>query len=221
MNITSKQLLNMLELQETVNTLIDPEWKTKKQPFMLAALVEGAEAIEHHGYKWWKGQTKDIPQLQMELVDIWHFYLAHILILNNCDSKLALEYLLENSKKNPNNIMFDETIYNAEQMTSLEKLTLFVGLSAAKRIEVSLFNVIMDDCGLTWENLYTQYVSKNTLNVLRQHYGYKEKTYVKIWDGREDNIHLIEIMETLDITDNEFSTKLYQELENRYAELNQ
>ena len=52
-----------------------PEINTRQ-----AFVIEGAEAIEHHGWKWWKKQDCDLPQLQMEIIDIWHFLLSEILL---------------------------------------------------------------------------------------------------------------------------------------------
>ena len=51
-----------------------------------AVAIEGAEAIEHHGWKWWKNR-KDLAQLQMELIDIWHFLLSELLLRNDGDQK--------------------------------------------------------------------------------------------------------------------------------------
>ena len=39
---------------------------------------------------------------------------------------------------------------------------------------------------------------KNALNNARQALGYKDGTYQKIWDGKEDNVYLVEIIETAD-----------------------
>jgi len=59
----------MLELQATMNSKVDPDWINAKYPYLRAVAIEGAEAIEHHGWKWWKKQQKDLAQLQMELLE--------------------------------------------------------------------------------------------------------------------------------------------------------
>ena len=56
-------------------------------------------------------------------------------------------------------------------------------------------------------------IGKNCLNKFRQDNGYKEGTYIKEWNGREDNVVMIEIIETMenvsfDILDAEL-TKAY------------
>ncbi|WZB64147.1 dUTPase [Achromobacter xylosoxidans] len=70
----------MLKLQDHLNSMINPAWVTSGSRFLRAAFVESAEALEHHGWKWWKKQTIDLPQVQMELVDILHFYLSHTIV---------------------------------------------------------------------------------------------------------------------------------------------
>ena len=44
------------------------------------------------------------------------------------------------------------------------------------------------------QNLYTLYIGKNILNRFRQDHGYKEGTYIKVWNGSEDNIVMLDIM---------------------------
>ncbi|NBT30211.1 MAG: dUTP diphosphatase, partial [Gammaproteobacteria bacterium] len=51
-----------------------------------------------------------------------------------------------------------------------------------------------------------------------QDHGYQEGTYVKLWQGREDNEHLSELLESLDDTDPEFPGAVYQALSARYPQ---
>ena len=76
----------------------------------------------------------------------------------------------------------------------------------------------MRACSLTPEQLYRHYVGKNVLNFFRQDHGYQEGTYVKLWQGREDNEHLSELLESLDDTDPEFPGAVYQALSARYPQ---
>lgn len=46
------------------------------------------------------------------------------------------------------------------------------------------------------ENVWSLYVIKNTLNGFRKDNGYEEGTYEKVWNGREDNLYAMEVMET-------------------------
>lgn len=56
------------------------------------------------------------------------------------------------------------------------------------------FVVLCDAVGLSFLDLYFQYVGKAALNRFRWNNGYADGTYVKIWDGREDNEWLTEIL---------------------------
>lgn len=209
----------MLSLQASMNFKIDPDWVTARYPYLLAVVIEGAEAIEHHGWKWWKKQDKDLPQLQMELIDIWHFLLSEILLRNDADESAAAAYL-EQAIASSNSLAtlnFDNRDYAFRELDLLRQIELLVALAGARRIEIALFAAIMENCELDWEGLFSQYVGKNILNVFRQNHGYKAGTYLKLWDGKEDNEHLVEIMAKLDPEAEDYNGELYAQLEARYA----
>lgn len=52
---------------------------------------------------------------------------------------------------------------------------------------VEQFTSVCEMVGLSPKELYMNYVGKNVLNRFRQENGYKDGTYVKIWNGLEDN----------------------------------
>ena len=218
--LSSDQATTMLELQATMNSKVDPDWINAKYPYLRAVAIEGAEAIEHHGWKWWKKQHKDLAQLQMELIDIWHFFLSEILLRAKGDQKESLELLLKliPDAKPEKNIRFDDKEINLEGCDLISKLELLIATAISKRIEIDLFSMIMDDCELSWGELYSQYVGKNVLNIFRQDYGYKKGTYIKIWDGREDNEHLVDIIDSLDPKNTNFKEAVYNSLQKAYPE---
>ncbi len=208
----------MLALQANMNAKVDPNWITARYPYLRAVAIEGAEAIEHHGWKWWKKQDKDLSQLQMELVDIWHFILSEILLRNDDNQLTPLEYLLSalSDANSLQLIELDNTAYKLNETDLVTKLELLIAISIARRIDLGLFESIMRDCELTWTDLFCQYVGKNVLNMFRQDNGYKEGTYRKMWEGREDNEHLVEILESLDPDLPSFKDEIYSALTNTY-----
>jgi hypothetical protein len=208
------QAETMLELQAQMNAKVNPDWIKAGYPYLRAVVVESAEAMEHHGWKWWKKQHCDLGQLQMELVDIWHFTLSHILLEHQGDRELSLLQLLQTATAGP--VRFDDRNYVLEELDLIEKLELNIGLAVARRISLPLFAALLRDCKMDWQELYCQYVGKNVLNFFRQDNGYKEGSYRKLWDGREDNEHLVEIMQELDITSTDFQHQLYGSLKDRY-----
>ena len=208
----------MLALQANMNAKVDPNWITARYPYLRAVAIEGAEAIEHHGWKWWKKQDKDLSQLQMELVDIWHFILSEILLRNDDNQLTPLEYLLSalSDANSLQLIELDNTAYKLNETDLVTKLELLIAISIARRIDLGLFESIMRDCELTWTDLFCQYVGKNVLNMFRQDNGYKEGTYRKMGEGREDNEHLVEILESLDPDLPSFKDEIYSALTNTY-----
>jgi len=227
--LTDTQVQTMLHLQASMNSKVDPDWVAAAYPYLRAVVVEAAEAIEHHGWKWWKKQHCDMAQLQMEIVDIWHFILSELLLRNQGDETItaralcaqiaeqgsaALSSDTEGAVKT--SIAYDNQIVDLEKMDLLDKLELLIGLSTAHRIELSVFSAVLHDCQMSWNDLYSQYVSKNVLNFFRQDHGYKEGTYQKLWQGKEDNEHLVEIMQVLPASVAEYPQRLYEALKARY-----
>ncbi len=218
--LSSDQAAIMLSLQGSMNSKVDPNWVQARYPYLRAVAIEGAEAIEHHGWKWWKKQDKDLPQLQMELIDIWHFILSEVL-LRSTDSDSDPETDLQTAlgtARSQNTVDFDGTCYQLADLDLLSKLELLIALSVARRIELAVFAAIMVDCELSWTELFRQYVGKNVLNMFRQDKGYKEGSYQKVWQGREDNEYLVDIIHKLDPNSADFKEAVYAELADAYPD---
>ena len=75
---------------------------------------------------------------------------------------------------------------------------------------------IVEQCEMSGDELYRQYVGKNVLNFFRQDNGYKAGTYQKTWQGREDNEHLVDVLDALDINNPDYADEVYQGLQQRY-----
>ena len=70
---------------------------------------------------------------------------------------------------------------------------------------------------MLFRSLFRQYLGKNVLNFFRQDHGYREGSYRKLWGGREDNEHLLELLPTIDTNARDAEAMLYSALEARYA----
>ena len=68
--------------------------------------------------------------------------------------------------------------------------------------------------GLSFTWLQKLYIGKNCLNKFRQDNGYKEGSYIKEWNGREDNVVMVEVIETME---NVSFDILYEELTQAYS----
>ncbi|MGI9250052.1 MAG: dUTP diphosphatase [Pseudohongiellaceae bacterium] len=223
--LSKSQIASMLSLQARMNGRVDPGWVQARYPYLRAVVVEGAEAMEHHGWKWWKKQSLDLPQVQMELVDIWHFILSALLLEHEGDEERTLESLLaklevlaeiEAGDGVSSEIEFAGVRIRLAELHLLDKLELLIALAARRRIELAVFAAIMADCEMSWLGLYRQYVGKNVLNLFRQDNGYKEGHYQKVWGGREDNEHLVDILDGLELSRPDLQDAIYEALRVAY-----
>lgn len=201
-----EQIITMLEMQDAMNSKVHPQWREQDFAWYRAIWVECAELMDHYGWKWWKKQTPDMEQVILELIDIWHFGLS-ICLKNNLDqdtSKIA-EAIQEQLDLEAD---FQEFKLELEAFTAATLNT--------KDFDIPGFARLMSASGLSFEALFRSYVGKNVLNFFRQDHGYKEGTYRKVWAGKEDNIHLVEALESLDASSQDFKQALYDCLKQRY-----
>ncbi|MDZ7923194.1 MAG: dUTP diphosphatase [Marinagarivorans sp.] len=200
-----KQLLKMLEMQDAMNSKVNREWRAQGNAWYRAIWVECAEMLDHYGWKWWKKQHPDMPQVILELVDIWHFGLSDLLQRENHNGNLAELLALELASP------------IASPAPFRDQLEVFVTqVLTYKQFDLPAFCHLMASASLSFENLYLQYMGKNVLNFFRQDHGYKEGSYHKIWHGREDNEHLVEVLTLLEVSSSTFQSDVYAALEARY-----
>ena len=64
-----------------------------------------------------------------------------------------------------------------------------------RRLNIPLLAKLFAAVELTPEALFREYVSKNVLNHFRQDRGYKTGEYKKTWDGAEDNVHMVQLLD--------------------------
>lgn len=197
----------MVRLQRGHNEKVHPQWDRQGYRFTRAIWIECAELIEHYGWKWWKHQVPDLEQVELELVDIWHFGLSALMIEHGDRVVDAIMTCLQDDYEAENTGDFREAV---EQLAA-------IALSGT--FSVAAFLAAMRALPLSFEKLYVIYVGKNVLNVFRQENGYKDGSYQKTWFGREDNEHLAELAQSLDVGSDSFMTDLRRLLTERYAEV--
>lgn len=205
---------NMLEMQHRMNTRVHEQWIDQGFEWYRAVWIECGELMDHVGYKWWKKQVPDMEQVRLEVVDIWHFGMSALFKPASTVEALAQEIAsawVEQEAQDNDAEMDVGRVHAATELLAQDAL-------ASKSFSVPLFAELMRACSLTPEQLYRHYVGKNVLNFFRQDHGYQEGTYVKLWQGREDNEHLSELLESLDDTDPEFPDAVYQALSARYPQ---
>jgi dimeric dUTPase (all-alpha-NTP-PPase superfamily) len=200
--------VTMLGMQDKMNQRVHAEWITQRFEWYRAIWIECGELVEHYGYKWWKKQAPDMDQVKLEVIDIWHFGMSALFTEGDTLEDIAelMEGQLLGYQYEPMDLR-DAT--EALAQDSLE----------SKSFSVALFWNVMNAAEMNFEQLFAQYVGKNVLNFFRQDNGYKDGSYIKQWQGREDNEHLVEILAELDNTSAKFSDNVYQALQHRYQSL--
>ena len=198
-------VLTMLDLQDKMNTKVHPNWREQGYEWYRAAWIECAELMDHAGYKWWKHAEPDIEQIQLEVVDIWHFGMSALLVDSDDTGTLADEIARDLSATSNSSLSLLEA---SEALAS--------ACMTSGSFSTAAFLDLMCASGLSFDHLYRMYVGKNVLNFFRQDHGYKDGSYVKVWNGREDNEHLSDILSQLDADDDRFAETLYRGLEAAY-----
>lgn len=197
----------MVQLQRSHNEKVHPQWDRQGYPFTRAIWIECAELMDHFGWKWWKHQESDLDQVKLELVDIWHFGLSALMIQHQDQVVSAVADEVSTAAASAQQLEFRQAV----EALSSEALQ--------GEFSIAAFMAAMQALPMSFENLYTIYVAKNVLNVFRQENGYKEGTYRKSWAGREDNEHLAELAQTLNIDSETYIAELQALLQSRYAEV--
>jgi len=201
-------LVNMLTMQHSMNTRVHENWAEQDFEWYRAAWIECGELIEHYGYKWWKKQDSDLEQVRLEVIDIWHFGLSALFGDGKTVEQIATEIEAELQAYTPTGLGVRE---------ATEELALHC--LQTRGFSPSRFWDLMVASGLNFEGLYAAYVGKNVLNFFRQDHGYQDGTYVKNWNGREDNEHLVELVAPLDKSADDFADLVYKALVGRYQDL--
>ena len=221
------KILQMLELQQELNDATNglgwEEGLTKNGKVIdwkRCTYLECAELIESYPWKHWKNidAKPDYANIKIEAVDIWHFIMSQGLEDYKRGNLGSIDTLARNITDLTNfTTFFGEIKENFkdyyEQIAVVEVLmkTLFCGGSTENIME-AFINVAVQS-GLNLDALYKLYVGKNILNKFRQDHGYKDGSYIKIWDGQEDNVTMQSILEE---NENISPKGLYESLEKAY-----
>ena len=202
-----QQLASMLELQNSMNTKVHAEWRNQGFEWYRAIWIECGELMDHYGWKWWKKQAPDTAQVQLELIDIWHFGLSILLVSGQTEDEI-----IEQIER--------ELLIGTDESDFRRDLESFASeVLVSKSFPLREFGRLMAGIDLSFDELYRGYVGKNVLNFFRQDNGYKSGSYIKEWGGREDNEHLVEAIAELDARSEDFQSQLYEALNQRYQAL--
>ena len=196
---------DLLQRQDELNTLIHAEWKDvrDRHDFVRAMVVEVGELIEWTGFKWWSSIKVYEEQAQIEIIDLWFFFISLAILeenyydgVNFVDDLEAYVCLSDMEKEE---LEFDNR--------AVQKLSI-VFVNEISKVDISILSVmkalvkLTEAAGITSVDLQKLYTAKLILNIFRQEHGYSTGRYVKFWEPKhmdhavEDNTVLEHIMKT-------------------------
>ena len=225
------KLVTMLQLQQQLNDATNGKnWTDgvtkngKEIDWKRCIYMECAEMIDSFAWKHWKNidAQPDWDNLQIEIVDVWHFILSLAIEVSAKNTHLSRETLAaELAELPPLQKLYTQNDRFATQKEVIDQVEILM-MDALKRegfsIDVMMehFFTLVAMGGLDMGSLYRLYVGINILNQFRQDHGYKDGSYIKVWNGQEDNVLMKQIWEQ----DGDISPKLlYEKLENIYKTL--
>lgn len=215
---------DMLKMQNTLNVMTNgSNWRSgltqagKVINWQRCIYMETAELIDSYPWKHWKAidAKADMENARVELVDIWHFLLS--LVLEHHSEEEAKELLMNAylqqqatiASVHDNSVMEQIKVFEELMRQALQQETQLLPLA------VTFFQAC-EVAELSFNHLYEIYMAKNVLNKFRQDHGYKEGTYIKDWNGKEDNVVMFEVIAESSHFDSDL---LYNALKERYLKI--
>jgi len=174
----------MIQMQEEFNDRVSPGWKNdknqEKYDYWMAILDETMEVQGSKHWKWWKDSEKmnviDWDNVNVEFVDIFHFLLSISLQINHQDTifmtMIAFEKMLDDKKISIRDEKFFDGFWQEFLMAVWQKS---LPLSVVKWCEYFYMS------GGNFHSLTRDYFIKNSLNHIRQEFGYNIGKYSKMW----------------------------------------
>jgi len=207
-----QKILEMLKLQQELNDSTNGTgWENgltkngKIIDWKRCIYMESAELIDSFAWKHWKAIDKapDWDNIKVETIDIWHFVLSLLLQEYKLQNLGSLEELAAHIVEQKAYASFsssqastnDEDLYNVIKMVEHMMYDVLKPDGFNMDAFINDFFTMALNCGVNLDTLYRLYIGKNILNRFRQNNGYKEGTYIKVWDGSEDNVVMMDIMD--------------------------
>jgi len=215
-----KIIEQMAHLQHALNSKIHPEWYKQGNDWDTAIMVESAELSDSLQWKWWKNMDDDWSNVEVELVDLFHFILSKMIEKNkmNIVNKVITRALTTFQLSKP----IDDNDMKRELVLMFNKSLVQATLEDKMHDAIMYWYKMWLTIGKTKEDILKQYFVKNILNTFRQDNGYKDGSYIKEWvgkDGRkyEDNVIAFYIADDLKLDDT-FPDEFAKALDEVYAD---
>ena len=216
------KILTMFKLQQELNDNTNgKDWELgvtkqgKEINWRRCIYLEAAELIDSYPWKHWKNINSDVDRenVKVELVDIWHFVMSEVLRVNYLNDKKPLAALAKEIEEKIKDIDVKREDNYYKEIEAIEELIKKLFCNFELIDFTKSFFELSYKLGLDLDSLYQLYIGKNILNIFRQEHGYKDGTYKKVWNGKEDNVVMQEILAN---NSNITPKELYKKLELEY-----
>ena len=170
-----KELLDKIEtmpVHERQVIIQNKVMDTHYNVMFLALVEELGEYVASLGYQDWKVVPRDELNLIVELADICIFAM-------NCEFYDGGRVSITPVKTDPCHLGFSPDVAFVDEIIRM--------------ITTKEFKTIPSFIVTNHPEVLCAIEAKQALNVVRQAFGYKEGTYVKNWDGQEDNVYMMEL----------------------------
>lgn len=178
---------------------------------------ESAELLESLGFEWWKKTNPDKENVKVETIDLLHFVTSETI---QRWYELDKNNFIAETISELQNYFNEEDIYEELEddidNLSLEDLVNLLNYNRHDRFYI--LKQMFKKQEMDNETVYVSYITKNCLNIFRQKNGYKEGTYIKMWNGQEDNVIAFELSNKIGAVET-LSDELYEQLTNYYNKM--
>lgn len=198
----------MVKLQHKFNEETIENYLDKNLNWNSAIIAESGELLDSLGYKWWKKVVPDMENVKVEAIDLLHFVISDYLQKNYNGNYFYMARTIDDFR-----MSFLDKGFNLS--FSLEQQVNQLNLNSIGRF--TIMKQIFNHLNMSNEDVYIAYIVKNCLNKFRQDNGYKDGSYIKYWNEKEDNVVAYEIANEWG-ADEELFEHLYLDLETYYNE---
>ena len=115
-----------------------------------------------------------------------------------------------------NNLCIDVFSHTCSPVGCIEDIAYSVLYGREPEVALRTFSALFMVLCIDFEEIFDRYVNKNVLNLFRRKNGYKEGTYNRTWNGKDDNDVLVEVAATMDRDSENYFDELYAKLEEIY-----
>ena len=204
----------MVELQHKFNEQTIENYLSKNLDWNSAIIAESGELLDSLGYKWWKKQVPDMDNVKVEAIDLLHFVISEAIN----QFKLVTNDYISDTIQEFQDLFNDDNQLKYFYFISDDSIQQLISeLNFNQKPRFLILKLIFQQLNMTNEDVYIAYIVKNCLNKFRQDNGYKEGTYIKVWNDREDNVVAYEIANEWGANEELFE-QLYMDLETYYNE---